>query len=105
MTRFVRAAGMAELEGAEGVLGVQVEGEAVALYLVDGEVFATHDLCTHGHARLSEGYLDGEQIECPLHQGMFDVRTGKATVAPCSVAVRTYPVRVEGGEVLIGLEA
>lgn len=103
--RFVRAAGLAELGGADGVLAASVEGRSLALYLVEGEVFATDDLCTHGAARLSEGYLDGHLIECPLHQGLFDVRDGAAAGAPCAVPVRAYPVRVEDGDVLIGLEA
>ena len=105
MTRFVRAAGMAELEGADGVLGASVEGRSLALYLVEGEVFATDDLCTHGAARLSEGYLDGDLIECPLHQGQFNVRDGSAVSSPCVEPVKSYPVRVEAGEILVGIEA
>ena len=88
---------------AAGVTGFDVAGVAVALYAVDGAFFATADLCTHGHARLSEGFLEDGHIECPLHQGMFDVRTGQATNAPCSVPVRTFPVKVEDGIVYVGL--
>lgn len=102
--RFVRVAGMAELEAADGVLSASVERRGLALYLVEGEVFATDDLCTHGAARLSEGYLDGHLIECPLHQGLFDVRDGSPAGAPCVVPVKSFPVRVEGGDILIGLE-
>ena len=86
------------------VAGCTVEGRAVALYHVDGAFFATADLCTHGQARLSEGYLEDGLIECPLHQGMFDVRTGKATSAPCSIAVQTYEVKVEDGHIHVGIE-
>ena len=89
---------------AAGVTGCEIDGFSVALYWVHGDVFATADLCTHGQARLSEGYLEDGQIECPLHQGMFDVRTGQATNAPCSISVRTFPVKVEAGTVYVGIE-
>ncbi len=85
------------------VTGVQVGGRNLALYRVDGEVFATADGCTHGRGRLCEGFLDGHLIECPLHQGRFDVRTGKATCAPLTVDVAVYPVRVDGGRVYVAL--
>ena len=61
----------------DDVIGVAVGGREIALYSVDGDVFATDNICTHGHARLCEGFLEGHEIECPLHQGKFDVRTGQ----------------------------
>ena len=61
----------------DDVIGVEVAGRDIALYKVDGSVFATDNLCTHGHARLCDGFLDGHEIECPLHQGRFDVRDGR----------------------------
>lgn len=74
-----------------------------ALYLVNGEVFATSNRCTHGGARLSDGYLEGHLIECPLHQGLFDIRTGEVRGPPCTRRLRVYPARLEGDSVLIGL--
>lgn len=62
------------------VIGVQLAGKEIALYEVEGEVFATDNFCTHGHARMSDGFLEGREIECPLHQGKFDVCTAK----PCA---------------------
>ncbi len=50
-----------------------IENEQIALYLVDGEVYATHNVCTHQFALLSDGFLEDECIECPLHQGKFEV--------------------------------
>ena len=88
-----------------GVAQAVVGGLKIALYVVDGEYFATADLCTHGQASLSDGYLDGELIECPLHQGTFNVKTGAAVDAPCSVAVRTFPVKLEDGVLHVGMEA
>ncbi len=86
-----------------GVAAATVGGLKVALYAVDGEYYATADLCTHGAASLADGFLDGELIECPLHQGTFNVKTGAAVGAPCSVAVRTFPVKLEGGLLHVGL--
>lgn len=82
---------------------VTVGGEQLALYLIDGEVFATHNVCTHQFALLTEGYLEDGCIECPLHQGKFDVRTGAALCAPASAPLKTYRVHVEGSDVMVDL--
>ena len=89
---------------AEGeAFGLQLAGRDIALYRVDGSVFATDDACTHGPGRLCEGFLEGHEIECPLHQGRFDIRDGRATGAPCAQAVRSYPVRIHDGRVFLQL--
>jgi naphthalene 1,2-dioxygenase system ferredoxin subunit len=80
----------------------QAHGVAVALYRVADEVFATDLQCSHGNARLCDGFLEGHEIECPLHQGRFDVRTGQATAAPACVALRCHPVQVVAGRVRVG---
>jgi len=77
------------------------DGRELAVYRVGDDFHATDDLCTHGEAMLSEGTLEGYEVVCPFHQGMFDIRTGEATAAPCSLALRCYPVRVENGDLLI----
>lgn len=87
----------------DDVIGLAVDGRDIALYGVDGEVFATDNICTHGHARLCDGFLDGHEIECPLHQGKFDVRDGRPMCAPVTDALRTYPVKIEGGRVFIAV--
>jgi nitrite reductase/ring-hydroxylating ferredoxin subunit len=87
------------------VLGLALGGLPVALYRLDGEVFATHDICTHAHACMSEGYLEDGVIECPLHQARFDVRTGRVLSGPTRVPLATYPARTEGGQVLVDLPA
>ncbi len=87
----------------DDVIGVDAQGREVALYSVQGEIFATDNICTHGHARLCDGFLEDFEIECPLHQGRFDVRSGKAMCAPLTADVRVYPVKVEGDRVLVGL--
>ncbi|BAI74450.1 rieske (2Fe-2S) domain protein (plasmid) [Azospirillum sp. B510] len=88
----------------DGVARAQAGGRRIALYAVEGEYFATSDVCTHGQAFLSDGYLDGHLIECPLHQGLFDVRTGAAAGAPCTVPVRSFPVKVEDGVLHVQIE-
>jgi naphthalene 1,2-dioxygenase system ferredoxin subunit len=85
----------------DDVIGVAVAGKDIAIYTVGDDIFATDNICTHGHARLCDGFLDGHEIECPLHQGKFDVRNGHATCEPATEALRTYPVRIEGQRVFL----
>jgi naphthalene 1,2-dioxygenase system ferredoxin subunit len=85
------------------VWAFEVAGHDIALYGIKGEPYATDNLCTHGYARLCDGFLDGYEIECPLHQGRFDVRDGRPTCAPVTEAVKTYPVRIEAGRILLKL--
>lgn len=101
-TVFVRAAGVQEIEPGQGLRCV-VRDRTIALFNVDGSIHAIDDLCTHATASLAEDWLEGCEIECPLHQGRFDVTTGKATAAPCVVDVASYPVRIEDGQVLVGI--
>ena len=86
------------------VIGVKVAGRDIALYEVDGGIYATDNVCTHGHARMSDGFLEGSEIECPLHQGRFDVCSGQALCAPLTENIRTYPVKVENMRVMLRLD-
>jgi nitrite reductase/ring-hydroxylating ferredoxin subunit len=83
---------------------VEFGGRGIALFNVDGRFYAINDMCTHMRARLSDGYVDGDIVECPLHFGKFDIRTGKALSAPCTVAVRTYTVERDGDSVSVVLQ-
>lgn len=67
--------------------------------MVEGLIYATHDMCTHEDASLADGFIDGECIECPLHQAMFHIPTGAIRSLPATKALRIYPVRVTGGDV------
>ena len=89
--------------GENQVLGVKVAGIPIALYRLDGEVYATHDICTHEEALLSEGYVDGGCIECPLHQARFNIKTGAVDSAPATEPVKTYPAKVEGGRIFVDI--
>lgn len=78
------------------------DGSHVAVYRVEGAVYVTADMCTHGEASLSdEGLLTGEIVECTFHFGTFDVTTGEPTGMPCEVALKTYPVQLIDGQVCI----
>lgn len=87
----------------DDVVGIQVQGREIAFYRVEDEVFATDNICTHGHARLCDGFLEGHEIECPLHQGRFDVRNGKAMCEPLTEDIRSYPIKIEDGRVFVDL--
>ena len=101
MATWVRACGVDDVEE-EGVHRFDDGDRTFAIYHApDGAFFATEGLCTHEHAHLADGIVDGHEIECPLHFGAFDYRSGMPTVAPACVALKTYPVKVDDGVVFI----
>lgn len=78
------------------------DGTAIAVYNVDGALYATSDFCTHGESSLSdEGTLTGHVIECAWHAGTFDVRTGEALTLPCQIPLQTYAIEVVGDQVYV----
>jgi nitrite reductase/ring-hydroxylating ferredoxin subunit len=83
------------------VLAATAEGKPIALYNIEGEIYATDNLCTHAFAFLSDGWLDGDVIECPLHAGRFEVKTGKGLGPPVPCDIRTYKTRIVGGDVQV----
>lgn len=85
-------------------LRVLREGHAYAVFRVGGDVYAIDDLCSHGPGNLSEGWLDGFEIECPFHQGRFDIRNGAPTAPPCWEPVRAWRPRLKGGRLVIDLD-
>lgn len=88
----------------EGLASAQAGKVRLALYRQDDSYFASAILCSHGQANLAEGYLEDFMIECPLHQGTFDIRTGQPMSAPCTVPIRTFPVKVEDGILHVEVE-
>ena len=86
------------------IYGLIVAGRDIAVYTIGDAVYATDNLCTHGNARLCEGFLDGHEIECPLHQGKFDVRNGQPLCGPVTQALRSYPVKIKDGRVYLQLD-
>lgn len=98
--QWIKVIDLAAVPG-DDVVAVEAAGHELAIYGVDGAVYATDNICTHGHARLCDGFLEGHEIECPLHQGRFDVRSGKALCEPLAVDIRTYPIKIEEGSVFV----
>ena len=89
---------------AEGsVKSFEVGDNVIAVYNVGGSFYATDNECTHGAASLAEGILEDDIIECTLHFGAFNVKTGEAVQAPCFTALRTYKVVIQDGEVCVDL--
>ncbi len=87
----------------DDVIGIDIAGRQVALYNTNGEFFATDNICSHGQADLCDGFLEGYEIECPMHQGRFDIRNGQPACAPVTEAIKSYPVKIEGGRVFLAL--
>ena len=100
---WVRAAARSDLAEGE-VIGVEVAGHSIALYDAEGNLFATDNICTHAYACLSDGWLDGEVIECPLHAARFDIRSGKVLDPPATEDLKAYPVRIVDGEIEVRLD-
>jgi nitrite reductase/ring-hydroxylating ferredoxin subunit len=73
----------------------------LAVYNVDGEFYVTDDACTHGPGSLSEGYIEGDVVECNFHNGAFNIRTGEVVLPPCMIPVKTYKTVVVDGVVFI----
>jgi nitrite reductase/ring-hydroxylating ferredoxin subunit len=87
-----------------GMLPIEIGDFQIAVYRVGGEFFATDNVCTHGFALLTDGILDDDVVECPLHGGMFNIKSGKALCDPVDCDVRTYRTRQVDDRVEILLE-
>jgi nitrite reductase/ring-hydroxylating ferredoxin subunit len=85
----------------EDVLQATIGEHLLAIYNTGGQFYASDDLCTHGHALLSEGLVIDNIIECPLHQGRFDIRNGDPKGAPVCEKLTTYQTKVEDDKVFV----
>lgn len=79
------------------------EGQEIALYRIEGRLYATSNICTHAYARLSGGDLEDYEVECPIHGGRFDVRTGQPVRAPVSHPLQCFAVREEAAAIFVKL--
>jgi naphthalene 1,2-dioxygenase system ferredoxin subunit len=87
---------------AEGeMMAVTLGRRELAIYNVDGEFYATDNLCTHALAYLTDGFLGGDEVECPLHNGRFKIKTGEGLGPPITSDIRTYPLRVVGTDIQV----
>ena len=91
-----------ELDEEEG-MEVKIGDKDLALYNVEGEFYATDGICTHEYINLCDGYVEGHIIECPLHSACFDIKTGKATTPPVTEDLKTYELKIDGEQILIGV--
>ena len=85
------------------IRGTKVGDLDIAIYNIEGTFYATGNICTHAIAFLSDGFLDGDVVECPLHAGVFEVKTGKAVCAPVTEDIKTYPTRIVDNAVQVRL--
>ena len=103
MTEWVRACAAGDVDE-EDVIRFDHAGRTFAIYRSpDDDYFATDGLCTHEKVHLADGLVMDDIIECPKHNGRFNYKTGAAQGAPACVNLTTYPVKVEGGDVFIGI--
>lgn len=79
----------------------ELAGNTYAVFNLDGRLYVTQDQCTHGPGRLSEGLVEGEEIECPFHAGRFHIPTGKPVAPPCTEPIRCWTAEIIDGTVYI----
>jgi 3-phenylpropionate/trans-cinnamate dioxygenase ferredoxin subunit len=84
-------------------LFLDVESRQIVIFNLAGKLFAIGDVCSHDNGPVGDGEITGDEIICPRHGGRFDIRTGKATSLPAVVDIPSYPVKVEGGMILLGV--
>jgi len=101
MAEFVKVANLSDL-GPGSSMTIEANGKAVALFNVDGAVYALDNTCLHRGGPLGEGFLEGDVVACPWHMWEYNVRTGEKLGDP-SLKVATYPVEVEGNDVRVQL--
>lgn len=103
MTQWIRLARADDIEEGD-VERCEAAGTCIAVFNVAGKFYATSDICTHAYAHLSDGYIDGETVECPLHQGLFHIPTGRAMSPPVTENLKTFATRLEDGHVFAEVE-
>ena len=100
---IVRVCAQAEI-APDTVKAFDVDDKRLAVFNIAGKFYVTDDECTHASASLADGMLEGDVIECCMHLGAFHVPTGEVKAPPCTVALRTYKVMLQGDEVLVDLD-
>ena len=97
---FKKVANKLEVESG-GVLRVEVDNREISLFNIDGDIYAIDEICSHADGPLSEGYLEGYEIECPFHGARFNIKTGEVTAPPAVVSVDVFDVRLVGDDIEI----
>jgi 3-phenylpropionate/trans-cinnamate dioxygenase ferredoxin component len=80
---------------------VKIGDKLLAIFRLGENVYALEGVCPHAEAYLAEGFIDGDKVECPLHQAQFHIPTGKCLGAPADRDLAMFPVKVEGNDILI----
>jgi 3-phenylpropionate/trans-cinnamate dioxygenase ferredoxin subunit len=86
-------------------LGVKIGDIEIGVYRINGTLYAIEDVCPHAYALLSQGFIDGEEIECPLHEAVFHIPSGRCLKEPADRDLKTYEVKTENGRVLVRVSA
>ncbi len=102
MAEYVKVAQMSDI-ARNSVRGLKVNGQEIAVVNLDGQFFAVSDICSHAHCNLSDGDIEGGNIWCPCHGSEFNVKTGAVMGGPAQEDIASYPVRIEGNDVLVGI--
>ncbi len=84
-------------------LRIEIGEREIAIFNLEGAFYATSDVCTHSFASLSDGFIEDDCIECPLHGGRFDIKTGAVIEEPCTEPLEIFPVRVDGDTVFVAV--
>ena len=87
----------------EEPIRVQVGEEDIAIYNVDGGFYATSNICTHAYASMVDGFQEGDEIECPLHEGRFNIKTGEVIQDPPCEKLSTYEIKIEEEKIYISI--
>ncbi|WP_161633511.1 non-heme iron oxygenase ferredoxin subunit [Mesorhizobium erdmanii] len=87
----------------DSVTPFDMNDRRVAIYLIDNKVYATTNVCSHAFALLSDGWLEGTLIECPLHGAQFEITSGQVVQGPADCPITVFETKVEGGQVLVRL--
>lgn len=98
MGQYVKIAKTSDIEE-ESAICVEIGDASIAVFNLEGSFYAIADECTHEDAPLSEGEIEGDEIECPWHAARFNIKTGKALCEPACGDVKTYPIRISGDDV------
>ena len=104
MSNWTDVAAVADLFEGAGI-AVAAAGRDIALFNLEGEVYAIDNLCSHGNAKLCDGFVEGHSVECPFHQAQFSLRDGSVKCGPATEPVKSWPVKIEDGRVYLNLQA
>ena len=102
MSNWIDVAAEADLFEGAGI-AVAAEGQDIAVFKLEDGVYAINNLCSHGNAKLCDGFVEGHMVECPFHQALFDVRDGSVNCGPATEPAKSWPVKIEEGRVYLEL--